>query len=190
MKAYAGALLKRTHIGFSEERNHMVSSGATRTRTGLRWFVRVAAVLVGLANLPVVIVWVVGGLEVLAGAGASLGETLPTVLIAVIASLATSEIVLRVFELPGRSSGHRYGVVVTSVCLGGALMGAPLAVLYAIDGTLGADPTRSVYAILYADPLALLGAVPVALVGAVFGLVSGWRRAWSSVCPWPPLSGR
>lgn len=34
-------------------------------------------------------------------------------------------------------------------------------------------PTRSVYAILYADPLSLLGAVPVGLVGTVFGLVLG-----------------
>ncbi|MDP9479840.1 MAG: hypothetical protein M3R38_29965 [Actinomycetota bacterium] len=152
----------------------MIWSGAAWTRRpGLRWFVLVAAVLGGLANLPVVILWVVGGLEVLAGAGASLGEILPSALIALIASLATSEIVLRVFELPGRSLGHRYGVVVASVCLGGVLMGAPLAVLYAIDGTLGADPTRSVYAILYADPVALLGVVPVALIGAVFGLVIG-----------------
>ena len=34
-------------------------------------------------------------------------------------------------------------------------------------------PTRSVYAILYADPLSLLGALPVGLVGAVFGLGEG-----------------
>ena len=52
-------------------------------------------------------------------------------------------------------------------------MGAPLAVLYAIDGTLGADPSRSVLAILYAEPLALIGAIPVALVGAVFRLAIG-----------------
>ena len=52
-------------------------------------------------------------------------------------------------------------------------MGAPLAVLYAIDGTLGADPSRSVLAILYAEPLALIGAIPVALVGGVFGLAEG-----------------
>ena len=94
-------------------------------------------------------------------------------LVTVVVSLATSEMVLRVFELPGRSFWHRYWIVARSVALGGALTGAPLAVLYAIDGTLGADPTRSVYAILYADLLSLLGALPIGLVGAVFGLVLG-----------------
>jgi predicted Abi (CAAX) family protease len=125
----------------------MVSSGAARTtRTGLRWFVRVVAVLVGLANLSVVILWFVGGLYTLAGDGASLREALPSVLVTLIASVATSEIVLRVFELPGRSFTHRYKTVVMSMCLGGMVMGALLSVLYAIDGTMGADPSREFYA--------------------------------------------
>jgi hypothetical protein len=152
----------------------MVSSGAARTtRTGLRWFVRVVAVLVGLANLSVVILWFVGGLYTLAGDGASLREALPSVLVTLIASVATSEIVLRVFELPGRSFTHRYKTVVMSMCLGGMVMGALLSVLYAIDGTMGADPSREFYADLLKNPIALLGAVPVGLVGAGFGLAFG-----------------
>ena len=102
-----------------------MSRGAT-WRTGLRWFVRAAAVIVALVNLSFVILWLVGGPYVLGGEDASsLGEALPCVLLAVIAGLVTSEIVLRVFELLGRGFLYRYQVVI-SVCLGGAIEGGML----------------------------------------------------------------
>lgn len=75
--------------------------------------------------------------------------------------------------MPGRTFFYRYSVVATSVSLGGAIMGFPLSVQFAIDGTLGVDPPPS----LYSDSFALLAAVvstlPVGLVGAAFGLVIG-----------------
>ncbi len=150
----------------------MVTRGATSTAgPRLRWFVRVAAVLVGLANLAALPLWF--GNPYALRDETSLGETLAPVLAALIAGLATSEIVLRVFELPGRSSFYRYSVVATSVSLGGAIMGAPLSVQFAIDGTLGADPPPALYADPFALLLALVSTLPVGLVGAVFGLVIG-----------------
>ena len=64
-------------------------------------------------------------------------------------------------QLPGRGFWHRYGVVVTSACLGGVVMGALLAVLHAIDGTMGTDLSPGE---LLANPLAMLFAVPAELV--------------------------
>ena len=150
------------------------SGAAWRTRLGLRWFVRGAAVLVGLANLVGVILWFVGGLYTLAGEGASLVEALPSVLVTLIAALATSQIVLRIFELPGRGLSHRYGAVVASFCLGGAGMGELLGWLFVLDGTLGAGTFADTVA---EGPAILLAALVYAflpgLVGAVFGLVFG-----------------
>lgn len=140
----------------------------------MRWFVRVAAVLVGLANLAGVILWFVGGLNTLAGEGASLGEALPATLVAVVAGLVTSRIVLRTFELPGRGFSHRYWVVVASFCLGGAIEGELLGWLFTLDGTLGAGTFANIVA---EGPVVLLGALAWAfvpgLVGAVMGLAVG-----------------
>jgi hypothetical protein len=151
----------------------MAARGATTWTTGpgLRWFVRATAVLVGLANLAALPLWF-GDPNALRDDTSS-GEVLVPVIATLIAGLATSEIVLRVFGVPGRTFFYRYSVVATSVSLGGAIMGFPLSVQFAIDGTLGVDPPPS----LYADPFALLAAVvstlPVGLVGAAFGLVIG-----------------
>src|SRR3712207_5080462 len=122
----------------------IVSRGATwRTRMGLRWFIRAAAVFVALVNLSLVILWLVGGFYVLGGEDAStLGEAVPSLLLAVIAGLVTSEIVLRVFELLWRGFLYRYQVVVISVCLGGAIEGGVLTLLYATDGTMFPAPLR------------------------------------------------
>jgi hypothetical protein len=118
----------------------IVSRGAT-WKTGLRWFVRAAAVFVALVNLSLVILWLVGGFYVLGGEDAStLGEAVPSLLLAVIAGLVTSEIVLRVFELLWRGFLYRYQVVVISVCLGGAIEGGMLSLLYATDGTMFPAP--------------------------------------------------
>jgi hypothetical protein len=82
-----------------------------------------------------------------------------------------SEIVLRAFDLPGRGFWHRYGVVLASVCVGGAIEGAMLGWVFSLDGTLfpemspGSTP---------ADPLGMLGvSLGSGVVGAVLGLVVG-----------------
>ncbi len=154
----------------------MVSRSATwTTGPGVRWFVGVAAVLVGLANLVGVILWFVGGLHVLGGEEASsLRETLPSVLAVVVAGLAASQIVLRTFEVPGRGFWHRYRVVVISVCIGGAIEGGLLASLFSLDGTLFPEPPPGFYV---EHPLLLLGTLLytllVGLLGSVIGLVIG-----------------
>jgi hypothetical protein len=155
----------------------MVSSGAAwTTRPGLRWFVRGSAILVGLASMVGVVVWWIGGLYGLGGVGeSSLREAVPYVIAAVAAGLLTSEIVLRAFDLPGRDFWHRYGVVVVSVCIGGAIEGGLLGWVFSLDGTLFPEPPPGLYA---GDPLGLLGDLAWALlaggsVGAVMGLVAG-----------------
>jgi hypothetical protein len=103
----------------------MVARGvAWMAGPGLRWFVRSAAVLVGLANLAALPLWF--GDPYALRDETSAGEALVPVISTLIAGLATSEIILRVFDLPGRTFFHRYAVVATSVSLGGAIMGAPL----------------------------------------------------------------
>jgi hypothetical protein len=155
----------------------MVSRGAAwTTNMGPRWFVRVAAVLVGLANLVGVILWFVGGLRVLGGeAASSLQETLPAVIATIVASLATAQIAIRTFELPGRGFWHRYGVVVRSVCIGGMIEGGLLGFVFSMDGTMFPEPPPGFYA---DHPLLLLGDLAYSLlgaglVGAVIGLAVG-----------------
>jgi hypothetical protein len=151
----------------------MVSGGAAlTTRPGLRWFVRGSAVLVGLAGMVGVVAWWVGGLYVLGGEDeSSLREAVPSVLAAVAAGLLTSEIVLRAFDLPGRDFGHRYGMVVVSVCIGGAIEGAMLGLVFSLDGTLFPEMPPGTFV---ADPLGLVGvSLGSGLVGAVIGLVVG-----------------
>lgn len=166
----------------------MAARGAAWTAgPGLRWFVRAVAVLVGLANLVALPLWF--GDPYALRDETSTGEALVPVISTLVAGLVTSEIVLRVFELPGRTFFYRCMVVATSVSLGGAIMGAPLSVQFAIDGTLGADPSPS----LYEDPFALLGAVavtlPVGLVGAAFGLVIGMAEGLVLALPLTALLG-
>ncbi len=163
----------------------MVSSGAAwTTRLGLRWFVRIAAVLVGLACMVGVVAWWVGGLYVLGGEGeSSLLGAVPSVLAAVAAGLLTAEIVLRAFDLPGRDFGRRYGVVVASVCIGGAIEGAMLGCVFSLDGTLFPEVPPGASA---ADPLGLAGvSLGAGMVGAVFGLLVGLA---AGVAPGLPLA--
>jgi hypothetical protein len=152
----------------------MISSGAAwTTGPGLRWFVRGSAVLVGLACMAGAVAWWVGGLYVLGGEDeSSLREAVPSVIAAVAAGLLTSEIVLRAFDLPGRDFGHRYGVVVASVCIGGAIEGAMLGCVFSLDGTL--FPEAASPGAFAADPLGLVGvSLGSGCVGAVIGLVVG-----------------
>jgi hypothetical protein len=140
-------------------------------KPGVRWFVRVSAVIVGLANLAALPLWF--GNPFTLRDDTNFAEAITPLLIAVIAGLTSSEVCLRRFDLPGRSFIHRYWIVVVSVCLGGALMGAPLAVQFTIDGTLAADPPPG----SLSGPIPLLVAVvetlPYGLIGAAFGVVIG-----------------
>jgi hypothetical protein len=161
----------------------MISRGATWTpRPGVRWFVRVAAIVVGLANLVGVILWLVGGLYVLGGESeSSLREAVPSVTAAVVASLVTSQIVLRGFELPERGFWHRYGVVVMSVCIGGAIEGAMLAWVFSLDGTLFPEAPPGSPFFNPGGPLLLLAQlanvawvlIGAGLVGAIMGVALG-----------------
>ena len=165
----------------------MVTRGAIWTpRPGLRWFVRIAAILAGLANLVGVILWFVGGLYVLGGESASsLGEAVPSVIAAVLAGLLTSQIVLRAFELPGQRFWQRYWVVVMSVCIGGAMEGAMLGWVFSLDGTLFPEAPPGTPWFDAGDPLlllaqlanvarVLLGAGAVgAMMGVALGLAEG-----------------
>lgn len=163
-----------------------MSSGTT-WRTGLRWFVRAAAISVALVNLFLLILCFFGGLYVLGGEDeSSLGEALPSVLLTVIAGLVTSEIVLRVFELNGRGLTYSYQVVVISVCLGGAIEGGMLSVLYAIDGTMFPAPSPS----LYAHPVSLLYVLLVGFFGAGVGLGIGLAEGMVLGLPLAAAIGR
>ena len=116
----------------------------------------------------------VGGLEVLSGSGDSIWDAVPSVFLTVVSGLATAQIVLWVFDLPGRGFGQRSRDVVASFCLGGVLMGESLGWLWVLDGTLGAGTFAGVIA---QGPLMALAAFAYALipgiVGAAFGLVVG-----------------
>jgi hypothetical protein len=141
---------------------------------GLRWLVRISAVVLGLANLAALPLWFSNPFTL--RDDTNFVEATTPLLIAVMAGLAISEVCLRIFDLPGRSFVHRYWIVVVSVCLGGALMGAPLSVQFTIDGTLTADPPPG----SLAGPIPLLAAIvatlPYGVIGAAFGLVIGFME--------------
>ena len=120
-----------------------------------------------------VVVWDVGGLYYLGGEGGSpLLDAAPSVVAAVLAGLLTAEIVVRAFDLPGRGFWHRYGVVVASVCIGGAIEGAMLGCVFSLDGTL--FPEAASPGAFAADPLGLVGvSLGSGAVGAVIGLAVG-----------------
>lgn len=99
-------------------------------------------------------------------------EAVPAAVAAVAAGLLTSEIVLRTSDLPGRDFSHRYGVVVASVCVGGAIEGAMLGCAFSLDGTLFPEAVSP--GAFAADPLGLMGvSLGSGCVGAVMGLVVG-----------------
>lgn len=135
--------------------------------------VRVGAICIAVANVPVVIMQV-GGLSVLGGGGTSLREIAPPVILAVIAGLLVAQILLRLFEIPGRGFTYRYRMVVTAFCLGGAIEGELLGWLFTLDGTLGAGTLTTFFA---EEPAIVLGnlvwALVPGLVGAMFGLLIG-----------------
>jgi len=110
------------------------ASGTGRRR--FTTFVRLAAVLIGLANLTA-LAWLIEGDSPFWREDTVWNQALP-VLAAVIAGLATSELVLRLFKRPALSENffHRYAIGVFAVCLCGTLMGGLLAAMLGLDGAL------------------------------------------------------
>jgi hypothetical protein len=160
------------------------SVGATRTPgSGARWFVRAAAVIVGLINLRAFVWWFgypsEGDGSWLLGDGVSFLDALPSVLAVLVAALATSELVLRRSgrDIVSEDYALRCAAAFGALCIGGALAGGLLAALWAVDGTMFADPPAG----YFSSPANLLGAMvgslPVgvlgAAVGGLFGLLEG-----------------
>lgn len=152
-------------------------------RVGPRWFVRVVAILVGLANL-VVLVHLFGGTPDWSGSiwedvtrksmweEVTLNEALAPVLVTVLSGLAISEVVLWGFrrELFSKRFDQRYVGTMVAVSLGGALMGALLAAVFVLQGSLGSTymltPAQRVPAALYTSILGVM-------YGGGLGLVEG-----------------
>ena len=153
---------------------------------GPGWFVRTAAVCAALANLVLQIAWFVGGLEVLAGDGASIRDAVPSAVLAMVSGFLTAQVVLWGFGLPGRDYWHRYWIVVGAFCLGGGIMGELVGWLWVLDGTLGAgtfvdvlaqDPTAVIATLAYALVPGLVGAAIGVLTGLVEGLAAAFPLA-------------
>jgi hypothetical protein len=132
-------------------------------------FARLAAVAVVLTNLALLEGFSRSGLNGAGGypfvwwtAEVARTEALPSVFLVVAAGLLTSEIVRRKLRPLRESFLHRYGIMVSAVCLGGVLTGFLVAALFAVDGTLGAE-VRSITP--EAAPYAVIGASPTGLVG-------------------------
>jgi hypothetical protein len=106
-------------------------------------------------------------------------DALPSVLAVLVAALATSELVLRRSgqNIVSEHYALRYAAALGALCIGGALAGGLLAALWAVDGTMAADPPPG----YFYSPANLLGAIvgslPVGVLGAgvggFFGLLEG-----------------
>ncbi len=164
----------------------MDAGGETRApESGVRWFVRATAVVVGLANLRAFAWWFgypgEGDGSWLLGDGVSFVDALPSLLAAVVAALATSELVLRRAgrNVVSKDYALRCAAALGALCIGGALAGGLLAALWAVDGTMFADPPAG----YFMSPANLIGAMVVSLpvgvlgaaVGGFFGFLEGFR---------------
>ena len=175
----------------------MDSAGATRTPgSRARWFVRAATVIVGLVNLRA-FVWLFGfpsegDGSLLLGTGVSFSDALPSVLAVSVAALATSELALRRFgrDIASDDYALRYAAAFRAICVGGALAGALLAGLWAVDGTMFADPPAG----YFSSPANLLGAavgsLPVGILGAVVGGFFGFLEGAVLAFPLAAVLGR
>ncbi len=174
-----------------------MNAGATRTPgLGVRWFVRAAATVVGLANLRA-FVWMFGypgegaGFWLL-GDGVSFVDALPSVLAVLLAALATSELILRRAgrDIVSGDYARRCTAAFRALCVGGALAGGLLAGLWVFDGTVGAAPP----AVDFSSPANVLGALreslPSALFGAVVGAVLGVLEGAVLAFPLAAILGR
>jgi hypothetical protein len=157
-----------------------------------RWFVRGVAVLVGLANL-FVLVHLFGGYSpdpsrtvweditrMSMWEDVTLNQALAPVLVTVLSGLAISEVVLWGFrrDLFSERFDQRYVATATAVCLGGALMGALLAGVFVLQGALGSTymltPAQRVPAALYTS---ILGVMYGGGLGLVEGLILAYPLA-------------
>ena len=131
-------------------------------------FARLAVAAVGLTNLALLAWFSRSGLDGVAGypffwwtAEVAWTETLSSVFLVVAVGLLTSEIVLRKLRPLRESFLHRYGIMVSAVCLGEVLTGFLVATLFAGDGTLGAEvsitPETTPYAVIGASLTGLVG---------------------------------
>ncbi len=129
-------------------------------------FTRLAAVLVGLANL-VVLAGSNGVVTAFQSGNVGWNGALPPVLAVIAAGLVTSEIILRSLRPVALAEKFRdrYAFLVIVVCLGGTLMGFLLAAALTLNRTLVPGPP----AVL--DPI-LVSSIS-SLVGAAFGLALG-----------------
>ena len=156
-----------------------VSSGRLRVANGLdltALFVRIVAVLVGLANMLAI----GNPADVVGSAGAqSAASVLGNGLTAVLAGLVASEVVLRI----GRSAlggGFlaRYGITVLGLCLGGAILGGASLVIPALlsygpgaqDGPEGGILFMAYAVLAYGLFAAVVGGALGALEGLILGL--------------------
>lgn len=125
-------------------------------------FARLAVAAVGLTNLALLAWFSRSGLDGVAGypffwwtAEVAWTETLSSVFLVVAVGLLTSEIVLRELRPHRESFLHRYGIMVSAVCLGEVLTGFLVATLFAGAGTLGAEvsitPETAPYAVIGAS---------------------------------------
>lgn len=136
----------------------ITSSGLGASGTGRRLFAvfaRLVAISVGLANLAILAIMT-----------ELFDDTPPliSVLIAVVAGLATAEIVLRWFRRTtlAEKFSNRYAFVVMAVCFGGVLMGVLLASVLSISN-----------AVLEPRPTTIPELVMVALAGGFMGIPFG-----------------
>ena len=159
-------LLRRRHRGEGDRAVRSETTGADDTavdRTGI--FVRAVAVLVGLANA----IFIGEPRNVFAASeGLTLAPLFGALLLAAVAGLLASEIVLRVGR-PALSGGFftRYGIAVLGLCLGGAILGGSSVALGLLTGQPGTQNTGGV------DPILLWAALAYGLIAAVVGGVMG-----------------
>jgi hypothetical protein len=150
-----------------------------------RWFVRSAAVLVGLANLVVLAHFFGGNLALPTGVSwenVSLRGAAPSVLAAVLAGLAASEVALRRFDrlaafgryVSFEKLSHLHAGVVGTVCLGGVLMGSLFGALLILQGPMGSTEMltpaeRATVALLSTSVTSAYGA----MFGGALGMIEG-----------------
>ena len=146
--------------------------------TEARWFVRMAAVLVGLVKL-VVLAQFFGGQPALPTGvvwkEVSPRDAIPSVLAAVAAALVTAEGAIRRFDRMSafgrfvffeKLSYRRAGIVGT-VCLGGALMGVSMSAVFVLQGSLGGTGTLTLL------ERAVVGVLGTSVFGFSFGAALG-----------------
>ena len=147
-------------------------------------FVRFTAVSFGLVNLAFLAVRN-GVDDTMRRGDVTWNNALPVVLAAIVAGLATSEIVLRRLEPFGEEFFHRYRIMVLASSLGGMLLGGMVAAALALNGALLIEPATLLERVAAALLFGLVGGASGAVLGLLEGLilafpltvVLGWFRS-------------